>query len=67
MSSALQLLGIVWDVEEPMKIVNKFNNFSLVEKHSNNRTISIPDIYSELKLVNTNELVLNMKIVNYYK
>lgn len=67
MSSALQLLGIIWDVEEPMKIVNKFNNFSLVEKHSNNRTISIPDIYSELKLVNTNELVLNMKIVNYYK
>lgn len=67
MSSALQLLGILWDVEDPMTIVNKFNNLSLVEKHSNNRSISIPDIYSELKLVNTNELVLNMKIVNYYK
>lgn len=67
MSSFLQLLGLVWDDEDPMTIVNKFYGFSFVEKHSYNRTISLLGIYSELKQVNVNESALNMKIVNYYK
>ncbi|KAH8420972.1 hypothetical protein KR222_000289, partial [Zaprionus bogoriensis] len=59
----IQLLQIVWQVEDPRVIVNRFEKYSLVKKQS--KTISL-GIYSELKLPITNESSLNMRIVNSY-
>ncbi|EDV98505.1 GH23155 [Drosophila grimshawi] len=60
------LLGLVWTSENPMIIVNKFCKYSLVNKDSNNLTITLPGIYSELNLPVKNEAELNRIIINYY-
>ncbi|SPP74793.1 uncharacterized protein LOC117582565 [Drosophila guanche] len=67
----IHLLSLVWsddksDSDDPMVVVNKLHRYSLVEKQSQQSTISIPAIYLELKLEVDNAAALHRRIVDYY-
>ncbi|XP_030245901.1 uncharacterized protein LOC108653831 isoform X2 [Drosophila navojoa] len=65
----LHLLSIVWSINDPITIVNKFYKYSLIKKHLDNKkrmTITLPSIYFELNIHIVNEAVLHRKIIEYY-
>ncbi|XP_022226249.2 uncharacterized protein LOC111076673 [Drosophila obscura] len=67
----IHLLSLVWsddksDSDDPMVVVNKLHRYSLVEKQTHDSTISIPAIYSELKLEVDNAAALHQRIVDHY-
>lgn len=67
-----QLLSLIWfddksSGDDPMVVVNKLHKYSLVEKHPEESTISIPAIYLELKVNGDDYAALHQRIVDHYK
>jgi len=68
----VQLLSLIWfddksDGDDAMVVVNKLHKYSLVEKQSKESTISIPEIYLELKVKVDDVPALHQRIVDHYK
>ncbi|EDV55671.2 uncharacterized protein LOC6548165 [Drosophila erecta] len=67
----INLLSLIWfddksDGDDAMVVVNKLHKYSLVEKQPKESTISIPSIYSELKVKVGDESALHRRIVDRY-
>ncbi|EDV37408.1 uncharacterized protein Dana_GF11429 [Drosophila ananassae] len=67
----INLLSLIWFDDKssgdyPMVVVNKLHKYSLVEKHPEESTISIPAIYLELKVNGDDYAALHQRIVDHY-
>ncbi|KAH8328889.1 hypothetical protein KR074_009897, partial [Drosophila pseudoananassae] len=67
----INLLSLIWfddksSSEDAMVVVNRLHKYSLVEKHSEESTISIPAIYLELKVDGDDDAALHQRIVDHY-
>ncbi|XP_016929946.2 uncharacterized protein Dark [Drosophila suzukii] len=67
----INLLSLIWfddksDGDDAMVVVNKLHKYSLVEKQSKESTISIPEIYLELKVKVDDVPALHQRIVDHY-
>ncbi|ALC41314.1 Ark, partial [Drosophila busckii] len=65
----INLLALVWDVDDAREIVKRLCDCSLVVRHfdaEERQSITIPSIYFELKMPAENDASLHGKIIDYY-